>query len=73
LTEDEFKGKKFVWSDYCEESFKKMKDIFTSATNLYSYEHKLPKVIEINIRDFAINTILLQIKDGRLQPITFNK
>jgi hypothetical protein len=42
LTINEFKRKEFIRSEYYEESFRILKDLFTFARILYYFDPKLP-------------------------------
>jgi hypothetical protein len=72
LTKDEFKGKKFEWSDAAERAFKTLKPTFTSAPILRYFDPRLLMVIETNVRNFAIGAILLQVKNGYLKLVAFH-
>jgi hypothetical protein len=72
LTKDEFKGKKFEWSDAAERAFKILKAAFTSAPILRHFDPRLPMVIETDVSDFAIGAILSQVENGCLKPVAFH-
>jgi hypothetical protein len=61
-----------VWSERCKESFKRLKDLFTSIPILQRFDPKLPTIVETDASDFAIRAIPSQIENRCLQPITFH-
>jgi hypothetical protein len=71
LTKDEFKGKKFIWSQNYEEYFKKLKDLFTSAPIYWYFEPKLITTVEINPSNFTIGAMPSQLKDKYFQTLIF--
>jgi hypothetical protein len=48
-----------------------LKDLFISVPILWHFDPKLLMIVETDVSDFTIRAMLLQIKNGLLQSITF--
>ena len=62
----------FIWSDKCEESFDRLKNMFTTAPILSIADPYRPFILECDCSDFALGAILSQHdKKGILHPVAF--
>jgi hypothetical protein len=60
------------WLLLCEDTFQLLKTVFTSAPILHHFDPSLPPIVETDMSDYAINTILsLQTNDGDIHLVAF--
>src|SRR5258706_2239642 len=56
----------------CQEAFRLLKEVFTSAPVLHHFDPSLPPIVETDTSDYAIAGILsLRAADGDVHPIAF--
>jgi RNase H-like domain found in reverse transcriptase/Reverse transcriptase (RNA-dependent DNA polymerase)/Integrase zinc binding domain/Chromo (CHRromatin Organisation MOdifier) domain len=66
------KEQKWEWTDKAQEAFDTLKECFTSAPILTTFDPERPIVLETDASDFAIGACLSQLDDDkRLKPIAY--
>ena len=66
------KGVPWNFSDDCQKSFLRLKDVFTSAPVLVHWTPDAPITIETNTSDYAVTTILsITRSDNEIHPVAF--
>lgn len=67
-----WKDVEFYWSKDCQESFDKLKNLFTSSPILIHHNPNKPSHVETDASGFAYGAILLQkAEDNKLHPVAF--
>jgi uncharacterized protein (DUF1786 family) len=65
LTELTKKKNEFIWSDVCQEAFKKLKQAFMSPEDHGDF------ILDTDACDSSIGAVLSQMQDGRLRVIAY--
>jgi hypothetical protein len=65
LTELTKKSNESIWSDVCQEAFKKLKQAFISPDIMAYPEEHGDFILDTDACDFCIGAVLSQIQDGR--------
>ncbi|XP_066937358.1 uncharacterized protein [Macrobrachium rosenbergii] len=65
------KGKKFLWSDQCEESFNKLKSVLITNPILTSQIFQKPFIIAVDASDIGIGGVLFQRKEDSVHPVSY--
>jgi hypothetical protein len=72
LTKENFRGRKFNWSEKVKKYFNKLKKSLITTSILPYLDSLLSIIIKTNVTNFMIGTILSLLENGKLQPITFH-
>jgi hypothetical protein len=66
------KNEPWLWSTACDDSFRLLKDSFTSAPILHHFNPSLPPIVKTNASDYAIAGILsIRSDDSDVHPVAF--
>lgn len=65
------KGKKFLWSDRCEESFNKLKSVLITNPILTCPDFQKPLIIAVDASDVGIGGVLFQRKEDGVHPVSY--
>ena len=65
------KGKPYAWSDECQNSFDKLKEMLTSAPVLGYPRQDLPYTLDCDVSGYGTGAILSQIQDGMERVISY--
>jgi hypothetical protein len=66
------KGVKFLWSQPCQEAFEGLKNAFTNAPVLITFDWEKEVILETDASDFVSAGVLSQYDDARvLRPVAF--
>jgi hypothetical protein len=66
------KNTHFIWSDECSQSFKTLKQAFTTAPSLRHFDSNRDIIVETNASDYVSASVLSQYDDeGILHPVAF--
>jgi hypothetical protein len=71
LTELIKKSKEFIWSDICQEAFKKLEQAFISPEIMAYPEDHGDFILDTDACDSSIGAVLSQIQDGCLRVISY--
>ena len=71
LTELTKKSNECIWSDVCQETFKKLKQAFISSEIMAYPEDHGYFILDTDACDSSIGAVLIQIQDGRLRVIAY--
>jgi hypothetical protein len=71
LTELIKKSKEFIWSDICQEAFKKLEQAFISPEIMAYPEDHGDFILDTDACDSSIGAVLSQIQNGRLRVIAY--
>lgn len=72
LTDLTKKDQDWQWTDQAQKAFQELKDHFTSAPVLATYDPELQIVMETDASDFALGACLSQKHDKQLRPIAYH-
>ena len=66
------KGKKFVWSDACQESFERVKSLLCTVPVLKAPNFDKPFMVSVDASDLGAGAVLLQVgSDGVDHPVAY--
>ncbi len=72
LTDLTKKDKEFKWVEKARDAFRTLKERFTQAPVLATYDPELEIIMETDASDFALGACLSQKHDGKLRPIAYH-